>query len=176
MNNNVWVEIANWRERQSELSSFWLEQRAANPALSSPFFHPDFTTIVANWRANVEAGLIHDDSGLIGIFPFQRLEGNVGVPVGHFLSDYHGIIALPDFDHIGARELIKGCGLIAWDFDHLISTQRLFVPFHEQISVAAQINTSFSFTQYLDELKSDEFFSVFLISWPSGDGRQPTSL
>ena len=25
-------------------------------------------------------------------------------------------------------------------------------------------------------LKSDEFSSVFLTSWPSGDGRQPTSL
>jgi CelD/BcsL family acetyltransferase involved in cellulose biosynthesis len=149
----VWIETANWRERQNELSSLWLEWRTANPALSSPFFHPEFSTIVSNWRTNVEVGLVHDDSGLIGIFPFQRLGGNIGVPVGHFLSDYHGIIAPPDFDYIGARELIKGCGLIAWDFDHLIPAQRLFAPFHEHLSVAAQINTSYSFAQYLDEQK-----------------------
>jgi hypothetical protein len=82
MDSCVWVTTANWRECQNELASIWLEWRDANPALSSPFFHPDFSTIVANWQANVEVGLIHDESGLVGIFPFQRLKGNIGVPVG----------------------------------------------------------------------------------------------
>jgi CelD/BcsL family acetyltransferase involved in cellulose biosynthesis len=150
----VWVKSARWRDCHADLSSTWLEWRNANLALASPFFHPDFSTIVAQWRNDVEVGLIHDDSGLIGIFPFQRLERRLGVPVGHFLSDYHGIISDPDFfDRINARELIKGCGLIAWDFDHLVPTQRTFAPFHEQIAVSAQINTCFGFDQYLNQQK-----------------------
>lgn len=141
------ITLVPGRELSSDLVRAWAELQQANPALASPYFHPKFTGIVSQVLGNVEVAVIGDFNGTAALFPFQRLPGNVGVPVGHFLSDYHGLICEPGLE-CDPRALVKQCGLIAWDFDHLITSQISFAPFYQSVDPSPQIDLSGGFEMY----------------------------
>ena len=106
----------------------WSEIQAAEPALDSPYFRPEFTQAVAQVRRDVEVALMFAGDEAVGFFPFQRGPLNIGKPVGGKLSDYHGVIARCE-TKIDATELLRACRLAGWDFDHLVTTQPSFEPF-----------------------------------------------
>jgi CelD/BcsL family acetyltransferase involved in cellulose biosynthesis len=141
------VTTIPWEKNHPDVALRWIELRRSNPALWSPYFHPKFTDIVSQVLRNVEVAVVGDFNGTAALFPFQRLPGNVGVPVGHCLSDYHGLICAPGFE-CDPRALVKQCGLIAWDFDHLITSQTSFAPFYESIDPSPQIDLSGGFETY----------------------------
>ena len=128
----------------------WIELQRKNPALTSPYFHPKFASIIAHERDNAELAVIEEANKVVALLPFQRMSGGVGVPMGHFLSDYHGLICEPTF-HCDPRELLRKCRLIAWDFDHLIASQGCFAPFHQEVEPSPQINLSNGFDAYCRE-------------------------
>src|SRR6516162_1826496 len=92
------VTTIPWEKNHPDVALRWIELRRSNPALWSPYFHPKFTDIVSQVLRNVEVAVVGDFNGTAALFPFQRLPGNVGVPVGHCLSDYHGLICAPGFE------------------------------------------------------------------------------
>jgi CelD/BcsL family acetyltransferase involved in cellulose biosynthesis len=148
------VKAVPWQELRPDLALRWIELRRRNPALVSPYFHPKFTGIIAEACANVEVAVIDDGSGEVAaLLPYHRMRGNVGVPAGHYLSDYHGLICEPDFD-CDPCEVLRQCRLIAWDFDHLIATQRCFAPFHQMIEPSPQIDLSNGFDAYCRQNRS----------------------
>jgi CelD/BcsL family acetyltransferase involved in cellulose biosynthesis len=106
----------------------WGDILAAEPAMDSPYFRPEFTQAVASVRRDVEIAVLMEESEAVGFFPFQRGPLNIGKPVGGKLSDYHGVIARGT-TQIDAAELLRACRLAGWDFDHLITTQASFEPF-----------------------------------------------
>jgi CelD/BcsL family acetyltransferase involved in cellulose biosynthesis len=142
------VTLVPWREGSPDTLLRWNEIRLRNPALASPYFHPTFTAIVGQASGNAEIAIIEEDKGVAALFPFQRMPGNIGVPVGHFLSDYHGLICEPDY-WCDPRALLRQCRLVAWDFDHLISSQRCFLPFHESVDPSPQIDLSCGLDAYM---------------------------
>src|SRR5262245_50996752 len=113
------------RELTASERSRWLALQSADPVLDSPLFRPEFTEAVAEVRDDVEVALLEEGNDLVGFFPFQRGKRNVGRPVGGRLSDFQGIILAPDC-RVEATELLRGCRLSAWHFDHWISSQRTF--------------------------------------------------
>lgn len=117
--------------KPTELSAadwqLWSDLQKQNPLLESPYFRPEFTQAVAAVRDDVEIGLLQSGGQTAGFFPFQRGSLNIGKPVGGKLSDYHGLIAAADAPFTPA-ELIGGCRLAGWDFDHLVA-QPAFDPF-----------------------------------------------
>jgi len=125
----------------------WLELQKQNPALASPYFHPRFSDIVAEARGDVELAIIEESDALAAYLPFHRMPGNVGVPVGHYLSDYHGLICEPGY-WCDPKDLMRQSGLIAWDFDHLVASQRCFAPFHQSLDISPQIDLSAGFDAY----------------------------
>jgi CelD/BcsL family acetyltransferase involved in cellulose biosynthesis len=106
----------------------WSEIQAAEPALESPYFRPEFTQAVAQVRRDVEVAVIFEGGEAVGFFPFQRGPLNIGKPVGGKLSDYQGVIARSRAQ-VDASELLRACRLAGWDFDHLVTTQPSFEPF-----------------------------------------------
>lgn len=136
-----------WQEIRPDLALKWLDLRRTNPALDSPYFHPKFTGIIAWARPNVELAVIGDGNGIGAMLPFQRMPGDIGVPAGEHLSDYQGLICAPGFE-CDPRKLMKQCGLIAWDFDHLLTSQESFEPFHLSIEPSPQIDLSNGFDAY----------------------------
>src|SRR5262245_17326769 len=104
------VRLVPGRELGSDLIRAWAEIQQANPIFVSPYFHPEFTRVIAAVRDDVEVAVIEDGGKIAGFFPFQRESKTIGQAVGHPLSDYHGVICVPGlaFDPVA---LLRACGL-----------------------------------------------------------------
>jgi len=126
----------------------WSRWQQADPDLASPFFSPEFTRAVERARGGVEVGvLLDDDQQPVGFFPFQRTACCFAQPVGAGFSEFHGVVAAP-----GCRwdvaELLRGCGLAAWHYDHVPLTQAQFSSGHVHIGGSPCIDLSDGFTAW----------------------------
>lgn len=135
-------------ELDPALVASWRTIQAENPALSSPYFCPEFTQLVATVRDDVRVVLIEEDSRPVGFFPYQRRFGGMGRPVGGPLSDFHGLIAAPgtpwDLDGV-----LGASRLSAWAFDHLADTPAQFERFVTRRSAAARIDLRGGYDGYI---------------------------
>jgi CelD/BcsL family acetyltransferase involved in cellulose biosynthesis len=113
-----------------ELCARWAEVQERNPALSSPFFRPEFTQAVSKVRNDVFTAVIDDGAAFL---PFQRSSFGLGRPVGSGVSDYHGLIAGSDYA-CDLAALMKACGLSRWSFDHVPADQKIFAPWTGAVS------------------------------------------
>lgn len=99
-------DIARWRELQ-----------AASHYLRSPFYSYEFARAIADARGDVTIAVMRRGREIIGFFPFHRLSGGVAKPVGGPISDYQGPVLAPDVE-VDGPELLRACGLSAYDFNH----------------------------------------------------------
>ena len=136
-----------WNHNSAMISQ-WIEMRRNNDALDSPFFHPQFSSIVARACSNVEVAVVEQCNKVVALLPFQRISKHIGVPVGRPLSDYHGLISASEFD-VDVADLVRQCGLLGWDFDHLLASQPCFASFHEATGLSPQIDLSGDFDEYV---------------------------
>lgn len=108
----------------AEELSVWHSLLRGSPDLQSPFFHPAYFAHVEAICRNVTIAVVRENGVPVGYFPFQR-QGSRGVPVGGRLADFQGVIGrLPSC--MNARQLIAGCKLSSWDYDHLPASQTIF--------------------------------------------------
>jgi CelD/BcsL family acetyltransferase involved in cellulose biosynthesis len=121
-----------------ELCARWAEVQEHNPSLSSPFFRPEFTQAVAHVRNDVFIAVIDDGDAF---FPFQRSSFGLARPVGSGVSDYHGLIARPDFK-CDVADLMRACGLSRWSFDHVPADQTIFTPWAASVAGSPALNVS----------------------------------
>lgn len=133
-----------------ELGAAWGEILRDEPALDSPYFRPEYVQAVAAVRADVEIGVLEDGHRPIGFFPFQRGRGNVARPVGGRLSDLQAIIVRSETPW-SVAELLRGCRLSAWEFDHLLTHQAPFKPFHAVVAESPYLDFSRGFEAYKAE-------------------------
>jgi CelD/BcsL family acetyltransferase involved in cellulose biosynthesis len=133
-----------------ELFRAWSEIQRATPALASPYFRPEFTEAVAAVRGDVEVAVLEEGGTPVGFLPFQRARWNVGFPAGVKVSDFHGVIAGPGVEW-NAEELIRGCGLATWQFDHLLAEQKPFVAHHYRPEGSPYLDLSRGFEAWRSE-------------------------
>ncbi len=126
------IEVLAADRLTAEHLAAWSRVLAADPALESPFFRPEFTQAVAAVRDDVETAVLREGDEPVGFFPYQRQRGNVAVPVGGPLCDFQGIVLRRGVS-IDAQQLLRGCSLAAWHFNHLLASQGLFQPYHSVI-------------------------------------------
>jgi CelD/BcsL family acetyltransferase involved in cellulose biosynthesis len=144
------VSLISGQELSDDLVGAWIGLQQTNPNLSSSFFHPQFTNVIAAVRHDVEVGVLESDGKIVAFFPFQREHPSIGGPVGGIISDYHGLICAQDFRFLPS-ELLKQVGLIAWDFDHLPTSQLSFAPFQSTIEASPQIDLSRGYHAYVQQ-------------------------
>lgn len=96
-----------------------------SPDLANPFLSPEFTLAVGHERRGVRIAVMRDDEGPAAFFPFQRSITGVGRAIGLGVSDCQGLVHRPGLTW-DARELLRACGLVVWEFDHLVSGQGPF--------------------------------------------------
>jgi CelD/BcsL family acetyltransferase involved in cellulose biosynthesis len=147
------VSLIPGRELSDDLVRVWLGLQRANADLASPYFHPEFTNVIAASRDDVEVAVLESAGKIVAFFPFQREHGAVGRPVGGIISDYQGIICGPNFT-CDPCELVGGCRLKAWDFDHLLASQSFFRRFHHSIELSPQLDLSQGFETYYRQQRS----------------------
>lgn len=78
---------ADWAE--------WRAMLAANPALASPYFRPEFARIAGSVSPQSAVAVFSRGGRTVGFFPHQRRGGAVQ-PLAAPMNDYHGVIAFPD--------------------------------------------------------------------------------
>lgn len=130
----------------------WAELQDADSTLSSPFLCPEFSVAVAAVRDDVYVGILEAGRRAIGFFPYQRSRLAIGRPVGGSLNEAQGVIAEPGTDW-GGVELVRGCGLAAWEFTRLHASQRPFEPFHYRRRRSAVIDVSRGWEMYAAETR-----------------------
>jgi len=108
--------------------ALWLDIQERSGVYESSYFRPEFVRAVAAVRDDVEVAVLSQDGQTVGFFPFQRGSLNLGKPVGGKLSDYHGPL-LRQTATLDPVELLRGCRLASWDFDHLVTATPAFAPY-----------------------------------------------
>jgi CelD/BcsL family acetyltransferase involved in cellulose biosynthesis len=89
------VEVIHPGELDSGVIADWLALRTRMPAFSSPYFHPRFTQIVGQLRADVRVIVIEDGGRRVGFWPLHRRPDGFGRPIGQPLADENGPILEP---------------------------------------------------------------------------------
>ena len=140
------VDVIPGRDLSPEHVELWSAIQQSNSDLGSPFFCPEFTLALAAMRKNFRVGILQDKSGVMGFFPFEADDSSIGKPLG--ICDYQGVIAPQDAEW-NAKELVRKCGLKAWDFDHLIVTQEPFQAFHRAITESPLMDLSQGYEAYI---------------------------
>lgn len=100
----------------------WVQMRASNPDICSPYFHPDYTRLLAKLRPDVRIVCQYDASGEPTAFlPIQgqRFTRPVGAP----MSDYHAIIT--NHADISYDSLLSDSGIGAYHYSCATDVNRL---------------------------------------------------
>jgi len=146
------VTVIRPSELDGGLLQRWDEIVAADAALSSPYFAPEYTRAVAGVRDDVFVGVMREGPDVVGFFPFQRGRGGVGRPVGGPFTDCQGVIAAPGAQW-SAEALVRGCGLSLWQFDHVVASQKQFRPWQRMLSCSPLIDLPDGFEAYAGTLR-----------------------
>jgi CelD/BcsL family acetyltransferase involved in cellulose biosynthesis len=142
------VEIIRGTELDPGLRTHWTRIQRADAHLSSPYFCVEFTDSVASVRDDVFVGVLQSAGDVVGFFPFHRTRGGFARPVGLGLSDYHGVIIGQGVEW-SPTELLKGCGLVRWTFDHGIGDQYQLRPFWTRAERSPIIATGSGLDAYI---------------------------
>lgn len=138
--------IPGCRLEEAQISA-WSKIQAGNAELERPFFSPQFTQAVAAVRDDVQVAILREEGNAVGFFPFQRDWMGIARPVGHKVSDFQGVIceARASWD---AMDLIRGAGIKAFEFDHLLTSQAPFAPYFGRCGNSPLIDLSMGFEAY----------------------------
>lgn len=117
--------VIDARELTDAEAAKWSRIQSANAVLGSPYFCPGFTRAVGAVRDDVRVAILEDGAATVGYFPFQIGRLGRGRPVGGPLSDYQAVISERN-EGWNAQDLIRGAGMSAWKFDHLLCAQQPF--------------------------------------------------
>jgi len=131
----------------------WRLLQASDRELERPFFAPEYYRILSEFRPDVFVALIEQHSAIVGFFPFQRTSASVGRPVGLRLNDFQGVIAAPDLD-LDPLQLLRGCGLSSYHFDHLLAHQPVFRKFQVSLTESPFADLSQGFDAYAEERRA----------------------
>ncbi|MEP3892720.1 MAG: GNAT family N-acetyltransferase [Litorimonas sp.] len=103
----------------------WADMRAQNPDLRSPYFHPDYTRLLAELRPDVRIVCQYDaDGSPVAFLPIQGQR--FARPVGAPMSDYHAIIS--DRNDVTYDSLLSNSGIGAYHYSCATDVKRLRRP------------------------------------------------
>src|SRR6201986_2613753 len=112
------VSVARPGELSHEDIASWRAMQSGTPSLANPFLPPEFTIAVGEFRPSARVAILSQGSEIVGFFPFERGSHGAGLPIASGLTDCQGVIHAPGVEW-DARELVRGCRLPMWRFDHL---------------------------------------------------------
>jgi CelD/BcsL family acetyltransferase involved in cellulose biosynthesis len=125
----------------------WSSIQRSDPTLGSPFLAPEFAVAVGTTRNDARVAVVTDVGTTIGYHAFQANADGTGAPIGATICDTQAFIAHAAAEW-NAGELVAGEGLSAWTFDHLVPSQRQFVPYHQVVHVSPCIDLSDGHTAF----------------------------
>ena len=135
--SNVTVCVKHPQELSQKERELWAQFRASNPALYSPYFHLDYTDLVASLRDDVQVVVVYGGDDALAFLPFQGRR--VARPVGAPMTDYHGFIKAPETQILTAN-ILQQAGIGAYHFSALVGKHEDISP--QVYTVSAAIDVS----------------------------------
>lgn len=136
----------------------WQGMQIRDPAQGNPFLSPEFAASIGRFRPGARVAVLSDGGCVTGFFPFEKRRLGVGVPIGAGLTDCQGLVHEPGFEW-NALDLLRGCGVSAFYFDHLAQEQRPFGNWVAATAPSPVIDLADGFAAYQAKLntKSPQF-------------------
>lgn len=141
------ASIIHPRELDAGLIKAWRHFQTHTPSLQSPFYAPEFTVAVGNAREDARVAILEEDGRVRGFLPFHMLSAGVAKPIGGQICDYQGVVHSRDFTFTGI-ELLKACGLSAYDFNHAPMDQTALLAGASHFSSSPQMDISEGYEAY----------------------------
>jgi CelD/BcsL family acetyltransferase involved in cellulose biosynthesis len=123
------------------------------PALGSPFLSWQFTRIVGHLRDDARVAVIHEDGENRGFLAFQVGPHDTGAPLGATIADAQAVMCRADWG-FDPRQVISAAGLARWQFDHLVTAQVPFFPYHHQRHRSPVVHLQLGYDQFLQGLRA----------------------
>jgi len=146
------IRVFPFRRLSPEHVSAWSEIQMASAECDSPYFRPEFHQLAADVGRPVMVGVMEQGDRPVGFFPFERGSFGAALPVGLRLSDFHGAIVAHGVEWSG-RELLRGCGLRRFVFDHLPTTQSPLITGPALVEPSPLIDLTPGFAAYRQQIK-----------------------
>ena len=152
-------EVIPAKDLPADVCAAWESMGASSAELSSPYFSPAFSAHVGAVRERARVGVCSDAGGIRAVLPFERCPMGLGRPIGGPVSDYQAFISAPGFE-ADPREVVRGCDLSAWRFDHLLASQAAFAPYHTSVSESPVLDLSGGYEAYIEARTARDGFDL----------------
>lgn len=115
------IETIHPRELSASDAALWRAHQLAEPALQSPYLTPDWAQLIGDARDDARVCVVQDGAGFFGA---QRLSRFAAMGLGAPITDYQGLVGMPDLDVSGA-DLCRALKVGRIDITHAPVGQRL---------------------------------------------------
>jgi CelD/BcsL family acetyltransferase involved in cellulose biosynthesis len=132
----------------------WQSMQRATPSLANPFLSPEFAIAVGQFRPAARVAVLYDGPSLVGFFPFETGKLGAGMPICAWPGALcQGLIHAPGLEW-DPQDLLRGCRLSVWQFDHLVAGQKPFECYQVSTTPSPVMDLSNGFASYLAQLKA----------------------
>jgi CelD/BcsL family acetyltransferase involved in cellulose biosynthesis len=128
----------------------WRLMQVSDPHLQNPFLSPEFTLAVARVRDDARVAVLEREGSIVGFLPYQLGRFGAGRPIGASLCDCQALVCQPGL-RWDPMNLLRGCGLSVLEFDHLVTAQVPFQPYHVATAQSYVMDLSAGYPAYLEE-------------------------
>jgi len=133
----------------SELTA-WRVMQHATPELGSAFLSPGFALAAGRARGTTRVAVFEDGGRVVGFLPFDQGRFRIARPIAPGVSDTQAVVHVPGFEW-SARELLAGCGIDVWEFDHLVGGQLASIGPNVVRRTSAVMDVSDGYDAYINE-------------------------
>lgn len=113
MDASLTIETIDFSDLTAEHKEAWAVMRHGNPALESPYHHPDYHACVDQYQRGCHVTIARRDDTIVAILPWQG--GAFARPSGAPLSDYQAII-MPSDPVVDVTQLLTGQSVGAFHY------------------------------------------------------------
>jgi CelD/BcsL family acetyltransferase involved in cellulose biosynthesis len=141
------VEVVRPTELRRAECERWRAMQRRLPHLDNPFLSPEFALAVGRFHDSARVAVVSTCSDIVGFFPFDRHRLGIGRPIAAGLTDCQGLVHVPELE-LGAKDLLRRCGLSTFEFDHLVEGQPFFEPYTTARAASPVIDLSDGYEAY----------------------------
>lgn len=152
---NTHIDVVHPREMTSSDVDRWHDLQNTTPAPegANPFMSARFAQTVGRVRPDTRVAILRQQGERVGYFPFQQRPWGHGSALALGVSDRQGAVLHPQ-TRLDAQDLLRACSLSAWEFNHLGSDQRLFLPWAAGAFHSPVVDLTGGFTPYEAHLRT----------------------
>lgn len=132
----------------------WCAFQGDDASLASPFLTPEFAAAVDATRDDARVALVEDAGDVVAFLAFSLASDGTGWPIGATICDAQALVARAGFDW-EPTALVRAAGLESWSFDHLVSSQQPFAPFHHARHRSPTVDLSAGHDAYVAQVRAN---------------------